>query len=437
MKRFLFSAMSGVLALGMAASVLAEVVVYPGGGVTLKTVTCAAAINDALTTSITTADASGRDKSTAVTGNTVTLNAGAATNPRQVLGAVNCQDADPVENNHVFINGDTDTAGGGGVIGGFADSWISNASAIGNTVTIMGGTIGSVAGGKALSSLAVGGVAEASNNTVSIGAGLPASTFDPLAWLQGGVAGVSTGNTLQLASAGLGVNGLDSFQNFEFTLPASMVSGDTMLTVAAGVFWWGEANIGTNSTVSVSAAPGLTVNPGDEFVLIDCDPCTNGFTGTVAAASQNGTFNTSNGDYSYTLSTTGSNLLMTIDALLPPTAPTITSGNSATFTANAGGTFSVITTGTAPITYSLTGAPAGVSIDSATGVITIAATVAADIYTFTITTSNGTLPNASQTFTLTVLAAATSVPAMNGGTLTALVLLLAGLTFVTLRSRLG
>ncbi|WP_284646658.1 S-layer homology domain-containing protein [Paenibacillus silviterrae] len=87
-------------------------------------------------------------------------------------------------------------------------------------------------------------------------------------------------------------------------------------------------------------------------------------------------------------------------ALVGSAAPSITSSAGSVVTA--GGTFQVAATGTAPLTYSLDGAPAGVAIHRNTGLITIANTTAAGIYTFTITASNGIKPNASMTFTLTV-----------------------------------
>ena len=85
-----------------------------------------------------------------------------------------------------------------------------------------------------------------------------------------------------------------------------------------------------------------------------------------------------------------------------PVAPTITSLSSATVTSGTAGTFQVTATGTLPITYSLSGAPTGVSIDGATGLITIAATVPANTYNFTITATNGINPDDTQSFTLTV-----------------------------------
>ena len=92
-----------------------------------------------------------------------------------------------------------------------------------------------------------------------------------------------------------------------------------------------------------------------------------------------------------------------IPAAFTYVAPAITSANSATAVSGTSRTFQVTATGTAPITYGISGViPAGVSINSASGLITIAGTTAVGSHTFTITASNGTLPNAAQSFTLTV-----------------------------------
>jgi len=85
-----------------------------------------------------------------------------------------------------------------------------------------------------------------------------------------------------------------------------------------------------------------------------------------------------------------------------PVAPAITSANNTGVTFGVGGNFPVAATGTSPITFSLSGAPAGVTINNSTGLMTIVSTVPAGTYTFTITAGNGVSPNASQVFTLTV-----------------------------------
>ena len=141
--------------------------------------------------------------------------------------------------------------------------------------------------------------------------------------------------------------------------------------------------------------------------------------GTVAANTYTFTITASNG----TLPDATQNLTLMVTAAT--IAPTITSANSTSVITGTGGTFQVNATGTTPINYSLTGAPAGVGINGTSGLISIAGTVPANTYTFTITAGNGSLPDATQSFTLTVTAAtiaptitsanSTSVVAGTGG----------------------
>ena len=85
----------------------------------------------------------------------------------------------------------------------------------------------------------------------------------------------------------------------------------------------------------------------------------------------------------------------------------ITSADSATFTAGQPGTFTVTTTGVPTCALSETGAlPPGVTFtDNGDGTATLAGTPAADSggpYPFTINATNGVIPDATQSFTLTV-----------------------------------
>jgi len=87
------------------------------------------------------------------------------------------------------------------------------------------------------------------------------------------------------------------------------------------------------------------------------------------------------------------------------TTTTISSANAASIPAK-GGTFQVTATGTGTLTYSLlTDIPSNVSIDPSTGLITMTALFpyAGTDKTFTLTVSNGTAPDATQDFTLTIL----------------------------------
>lgn len=89
-------------------------------------------------------------------------------------------------------------------------------------------------------------------------------------------------------------------------------------------------------------------------------------------------------------------------AMAPLTPPTITSVNNATFTELTFGSFPVTATGTAPITFSHTGAlPAGVSFSSAGVLSGTPAAGTVGIYPLTITAANG-VGSTNQSFTLRV-----------------------------------
>jgi uncharacterized repeat protein (TIGR01451 family) len=90
-----------------------------------------------------------------------------------------------------------------------------------------------------------------------------------------------------------------------------------------------------------------------------------------------------------------------------PTAPTITSANSVTFTVGVAGTFTVTASGTPAPTLSETGTlPSGVSFNAATGVLSgTPATGAQGTYPITFKAHNGVGSDATQSFTLTVNAA--------------------------------
>jgi hypothetical protein len=133
-----------------------------------------------------------------------------------------------------------------------------------------------------------------------------------------------------------------------------------------------------------------------------------------AAYTKNGAAPTDSGEYRARVTYAGLTFdTAPITVTVTPAPPLITSAASADVARGAGGTFQVTATGTAPITYSLDGAvPAGVTIDSASGLITIDAAAAEGEHTFTITASNGASPDAAQEFTLRVISAPTPVAAM-------------------------
>ncbi len=86
--------------------------------------------------------------------------------------------------------------------------------------------------------------------------------------------------------------------------------------------------------------------------------------------------------------------------------PVITSANNTAFTEGMAGTFNVTSTGSPTITYSLSGAPAWVSIDANTGVLSGTpdpGTAVTGSFTFDIIADNFLPGNATQSFTLYVI----------------------------------
>ena len=206
----------------------------------------------------------------------------------------------------------------GSIVGGGAYQRDNGkASASNNVVDIRGGTIGGTVSGGDTGGEA--GAAVAMNNTVRI-SGTP--KFDRMLLLRGGVVNAaaneiehppaynraaSNGNTLHMESAGLPVYELGWFQKLTFRLPATLKSGDTVLTVT-------KAYLDTNTEIEVTA-PGLPVQTGDTFILIDASREGSALTGTVAAASLSGTLN----GHAYTIEPSKTQLALKIGA--PATPP--------------------------------------------------------------------------------------------------------------------
>jgi hypothetical protein len=93
------------------------------------------------------------------------------------------------------------------------------------------------------------------------------------------------------------------------------------------------------------------------------------------------------------------------------TSPTITSGTPTAATAGTPYSFPVTATGSPAPTFAVTDGvlPAGLSLDTATGVVSGTPTTPGTS-TFTVTASNGTPPSDSETYTVTVEAAAVVPP---------------------------
>jgi hypothetical protein len=279
----------------------------------------------------------------------------------------------------------------------------------GSTTTFTVGTAGSfpvTATGSPTLALSESGALPSGVNFVDNGSGNG---------LLSGTPGAGTGGTYTFtitASNGVLPNATQSFTLTVDQAPGVTTSGSTTFTVGTA----GTINVGTTGypTVGVggislstgSLPAGLTLTPG---------PAGSG-TATITGTPNANTA----GSYPITLDATNGvspdgtdSLTLTVNPAT--TAPAITTGSSATFTVGTAGSFPVTATGSPTLALSESGAlPSGVTfVDSGSGNGLLSGTPAAGTggpYTFTITASNGVLPNATQSFTLTVNQAPAFMP---------------------------
>ena len=132
--------------------------------------------------------------------------------------------------------------------------------AIGNTVNIAGGIIGTESSGtgEADDNAIAGGFAEegqANNNTVNITGG----TLGAMMSLYGGYSEKGSGNTLNLHTKGNTVKNLGYFQNLNFYVPEGTAAGETMVTVTGNADV-SKAVIQAGIEKTTKLAPGQAIN---------------------------------------------------------------------------------------------------------------------------------------------------------------------------------
>ncbi len=236
--------------------------------------------------------------------------------------------------------------------------------------------------------------------------GTPAPTFSETGTLPSGVtfsaAGVLSGTAAEgsagsypitiTAANGVGTNATQSFTLTVSSAPAITSANNTAFTVGTpGTF-----------TVTATGTPAPTLSQSGTLPSGVTFTSTTGVLSGTPAAGTGGsypiTFTAANGS--------GTNATQSF-TLTVNQAPAITSANNTIFTTGTAGTFSVTATGTPAPTFSETGTlPSGV-IFSVAGVLSgTAASGSAGSYPIAITAANGVGTNATQSFTVTVNAAA-------------------------------
>ncbi|MDR0578737.1 MAG: hypothetical protein LBI87_14700, partial [Candidatus Accumulibacter sp.] len=242
--------------------------------------------------------------------NTVTITGGTINGTVYGGGSEGYSDSATANGNTVVISGGTIAGNGmnvGSVVGGYAEGGGAGKSsdATGNTVIITGGALnGNVYGGYSLVDVvdmvdSDRETGRATGNTVTL-AGSPTFDAPPQPWLPtftngmiyGGFVGndmpwlvsVTTaipgadafsGNTLNVGTSGLTVNGLHNFENLNFYVPANQTAAQigAMLTVTgtANLTDGDGASAGTRSSrINVGIAGGASpLRAGDTITLID------------------------------------------------------------------------------------------------------------------------------------------------------------------------
>ena len=281
----------------------------------------------------------------------------------------------------------------------------------------------------------------AANQTISFPAQSPGSrafspsptntfTINPLANSTSGLAityvsktlSVCTvsGPTATMLTAGTCTLGANQAGDASYTVATEVTQSVTITPILPGAPTIGAGTPGNNQATIAFTTP---ANTGGTAITLYSATCTPSGTGTntvspiVVGSLTNGT--------TYTCSVKASNSVgqgpasgtVTVTPAPTPTAPIISSANATTFTVNAPGSFSVTATGTpSTFTYSSTGTlPAGVTFGTTTGVLSGTPTQAGP-FLLTFGVSNGVVPDASQSFTLTVAKANQTIAFTNPGT---------------------
>ena len=240
-----------------------------------------------------------------------------------------------------------------------------------------------------------------------------------------GTPAAGTGGTYALTITASNGVAPDATQNFTLTVdqaPAITSAASTTFTVGAA----GSFTVTSNAAPYAALSESGTLPAGVTFV--DNGNGTATLSGTPAAGT--------GGTYALTITASNGvspdatqNFILTVNE-----APAITSANSATFQNSVASSFTFTTTGFPTPALAMSGTlPAGVTFtDNGDGTATLSGTATVSgTYNLTITASNGTAPDATQPFTLTVQAPAVVVPTpgltASGTLLLGLLLLLAGL----------
>jgi hypothetical protein len=190
---------------------------------------------------------------------------------------------------------------------------------------------------------------------------------------------------------GITPKGTQSFTLIVDQAPAISTAKKTTFTVGTlGTFTVKTSGYPTSALSESGNLPSgvtFTDNGDGTGTLTGTPVATTGGTYPIQITANNGVLPTATQDFT-----------LTVDE-----APSITSANSTTFATGTLGSFTVMASGFPASSFSEKGAlPSGVTLSSGGLLSGTPGATTGGVYTFTITANNGTAPNATQSFTLTV-----------------------------------
>ncbi|MFA9379308.1 MAG: leucine-rich repeat protein, partial [Lachnotalea sp.] len=259
-----------------------------------------------------------------VTDNTVNVNGGTFSNSNVIIygGFQNTKDSGDVTDNTVNLNefsGTLNTVCGGSsregtannnqitmnigevqsIIGGNSDKGNSS----NNSVTITGGKVDSQIYGGQIHS----GNKSAINNTVTLsGDANIAATVGVFGGYSSDNNNVFKGNTLNLDQVVLNIGIISNFQYINFTVPASLKDGDTVITTSVGASLY-DLQTNEDSTINISVDSDCSLEINDQVTLIDASAgklYVSGLDGTTVSDDTSG--------YEFRLNVESNNLIATV-----------------------------------------------------------------------------------------------------------------------------
>jgi len=333
-------------------------------------------------------------------GGTITISGGAITATSNRDGGAGIGGGRLGAGGTIIINGGTVTATSGdlgaGIGGGVRGT--SGTIEISGTASVI--AVGGKGGGAGIGSGGTGEKTSVAVDSISIATSGAVSAFGGAAYTYIDMYTIGAGADIGHGGYNGGNGAAVLFRTPSQTAPPpTTITSPSSVTVAGGIESKFQVTASGHTPLTYSKSSGSQLPAG---VTI------NSTTGVMTIAAT-----TAVGEYSFWI--VASNRIypqdfqlftLTVQTSQSSSSPAITSADSTTATSGRSSVFQVTTTGgEQPISYSLLGQPAGVTINSATGVMSVAATTAVGTHSFTIMATDSASSSTTMNFTLLISAA--------------------------------